>query len=250
MKTIPSQNTFTPYQGREQVTPARGDSNTLTRRPAPLHLGFARKSRAKRLEFRGGVKCNQNTSSISPTPKAGQDLQNTLSPRRHGSSRELESLRIEYQNLFDRSNKLDNKAYITITFCGFMFVFITGLFGSIPLLHMDGAPVHDLMSGLYIAACIAVSVSYVWNLIWFMQLLAPEGIIRLDPDKIAEADLDRCSTHEAERRLISLYRGIINEDLSKLHARCDRFVLGLRYVLLTLILSFVCYGLQILLKIL
>lgn len=29
---------------------------------------------------------------------------------------ELESLRIEYQNLFDRSNKLDNKAYITVTF--------------------------------------------------------------------------------------------------------------------------------------
>ena len=93
---------------------------------------------------------------------------------------------------------------------------------------------HDALTILYISSCIAVSITYVWNLIWFMQLLAPEGIIRLDPDKIAKADLDHCSAHQAECRLIELYRGIINEDLVKLHDRCDRFVKGLRYVLLTL----------------
>ena len=170
--------------------------------------------------------------------------------RRHGSSQELESLRIEYQNLFDRSNKLDNKAYITVTFCGFMFVFITSLFGSLSQIHMTGTVLTDTLMGLYIITCIAVAVSYVWNLIWFMRLLAPEGIIRLDPDKIAGADLDSCSAHEAERRLIRMYRSIINKDLAKLHARCDRFVRGLRYVLLTLILSFICYGLQVLINML
>lgn len=171
-------------------------------------------------------------------------------PKRYGTSKELESLRIEYQNLFDRSNKLDNKAYITVTFCGFMFVFITSLFGSIPQIRFEGVPIHDVMTTLYIIVCIAVAVTYVWNLIYFMQMLAPEGIIRLDPDKIAAAQLDSCSAHEAERKLIALYRGIINEDLEKLHVRCDRFVLGLRYVILTLILSFAAYGLQILLKVL
>ncbi len=30
--------------------------------------------------------------------------------------------------------------------------------------------------------------------------------------------------------------------------RCDRFVAGLRYVIITLVLSFVSYGLQILLR--
>ena len=171
-------------------------------------------------------------------------------PKRYGSSKELESLRIEYQNLFDRSNKLDNKAYITVTFCGFMFVFITSLFGSIPQIRFEGVPVHDFLTVLYIVVCSAVAITYVWNLIYFMRLLAPEGIIRLDPDKIAAAQLDSCSAHEAERRLIALYRGIINEDLEKLHIRCDRFVLGLRYVIVTLILSFVAYGLQVLLKVL
>ena len=163
---------------------------------------------------------------------------------------ELESLRIEYQNLFDRSNKLDNKAYITVTFLGFMFVFITSLFGSLQQIHMQGSPAHDVLTVLYIVVCVAVAVTYVWNLIWSMRLLAPEGIIRLDPDKIAQAKLDTCSIPEAERRLIALYKEIINEDLVKLHTRCDRFVQGLRYVLLTLILSFVCYGLQVFLKML
>ena len=130
-----------------------------------------------------------------------------------------------------------------------MFVFITSLFGSISQIQLSKSGSGSLIMGLYIIVCVAVAVSYVWNLIWFMRLLAPEGIIRLDPDKIAGAELDKCSVHEAERRLIALYRNIINEDLEKLHIRCDKFVMGLRYVLLTLILSFVCYGLQILLQV-
>ena len=48
-----------------------------------------------------------------------------------GSQLELTSLMTEYENQFDRSNKLDNKVYITITFCGFLFVFIIGLFNGI-----------------------------------------------------------------------------------------------------------------------
>lgn len=166
-----------------------------------------------------------------------------------GAEQELESLRIEYQNLFERSNKLDNKVYITVTFLGFMFVFITSLFGSIPELKMNGSAVHDILSVLYIIACIAVSVTYVWNLVYYMRLLAPEHIVRLDPNKIAEQKLDSGTIEEAEYKLIVLYRAIINEDLDKLHLRCDRFVFGLRLVIVTLVLSFVLYGLQMILKV-
>lgn len=165
-----------------------------------------------------------------------------------GAEQELESLRIEYQNLFDRSNKLDNKVYITVTFLGFMFVFITSLFGSIPQLKMSGAAMHDVLSILYIIACIAVAITYVWNLIYYMELLAPEQIVRLDPNKIAAAKLETLPIREAERKLIRLYRRIINKDLEKLHIRCDKFVFGLRYVIVTLVLSFVLYGMQVILK--
>ena len=166
-----------------------------------------------------------------------------------GSHQELESLRIEYQNLFDRSNKLDNKVYITVTFLGFMFVFITSLFGSIPQLDLEGTDTHTVLTILYMLTTLAVAITYVCNLIFFMRLLAPEGIIRLDPDKIAAGKLDTCTESEAEERLIVMYRNIINADLEKLHNRCDSFVRGLRLVLVTLILSFLSYGLQILVRV-
>ena len=169
-----------------------------------------------------------------------------------GSEQELESLRIEYQNLFDRSNKLDNKVYITVTFLGFMFVFITSLFGSIPTqLHMSGSlTLEGILAILYIIVSILVAVTYVWNLIYFMKLLAPEQIIRLDPDKIARVQLETLPIKEAEQKFVLLYRDIINEDLEKLHIRCDKFVDGLHFVIITLVLSFVTYGLQVILRVL
>ena len=63
---------------------------------------------------------------------------------------ELDSLKIEYQNLFDRSNKLDNKVYITITFCGFLFVFITGLFSKISQLPHVGSGLKGAVTVSYI----------------------------------------------------------------------------------------------------
>lgn len=208
-------------------------------------------------ENRGNTR-SENYSGKNTGNQSGSKKHENHNYRRHrsnhesgsgtGSEQELESLRIEYQNLFDRSNKLDNKVYITVTFLGFMFVFITSLFGSIPELHFTGVTVHDVLAVLYLVACIAVAVTYVFNLIYFMELLAPEQIVRLDPDKIAAANLDTLSIRDAEVKLVALYRTIINEDLGKLHFRCDRFVAGLRYVIITLVLSFVSYGLQILLR--
>lgn len=75
------------------------------------------------------------------------------------------------------------------------------------------------------------------------------AVLRLDPDKIKAQKLETIPIQEAECRLIRLYRTIVNEDLEKLHLRCDKFVFGLRFVILTLVLSFVLYGLQMLLRI-
>lgn len=110
------------------------------------------------------MQVTRNSSTISQRSRQESlhaDYSSDPHYRHHGTSQELESLRIEYQNLFDRSNKLDNKAYITVTFCGFMFVFITSLFGSIPLIQLEGQLVHDALTILYISSCIAVSITYV-----------------------------------------------------------------------------------------
>ena len=54
-----------PLEGCGHVTLARGDSNTLRLRRAPLNSGFSRKSREKRLEFRAGLYFNRNISAYT-----------------------------------------------------------------------------------------------------------------------------------------------------------------------------------------
>lgn len=171
-----------------------------------------------------------------------------ISREQSGIFLELDSLIIEYKNLFDRSNKLDNKVYITITFCGFLFVFITSLFGSISRFGNVTGPLDTLLAGLYIISCIAVMVSYGYLLIYFMHLLKPEGIVRMDPDILKQAGLECLSEAEAAEQLIALYRNAIDEDLIKLKKRCDSFTKGLRYVILTVTLAFIAYVLQLLIS--
>ena len=172
------------------------------------------------------------------------DIHNT------GSQLELDSLIREYQNQFDRSNKLDNKVYITITFCGFLFVFIIGLFTGLSQLYRPEAPVETVLSVLYILSCIAVMVSYVYVLVFFMRLLQPEQITRMDPDVLQREHLEEQEEEFSRLRLIALYRQTVNENLGKLKYRCDEFTRGLRLIVPTVLLAFVCYTLQILLQIL
>lgn len=165
-----------------------------------------------------------------------------------GNRLELDSLMVEYRNLFDRSNKLDNKVYITITFCGFLFVFITGLFSGISKITSPYGGLKLVVTVFYIMTCIAVMISYAYLLVYFMRLLQPEQIVRMDPEIMERENLGELSDSEACERLIALYRGIINEDLIKLKRRCDEFTRGLRFVVPTVILAFLNYTFQLILQ--
>lgn len=181
--------------------------------------------------------------------KRAEDLKGAEVPAGVSSRLELDSLIIEYQNLFERSNKLDNKVYITITFCGFLFVFITGLFSGLSQLGGMGGGIKAGITMLYILTCVAVTVCYVYLLVYFMRLLQPEQIVRMDPDILRAAGLETMKEEEACSRLIQLYRDTINEDLVKLKNRCNEFTRGLRFVVPTVILAFAAYGLQLLVQV-
>ena len=167
-----------------------------------------------------------------------------------GSQLELTSLMTEYENQFDRSNKLDNKVYITITFCGFLFVFITGLFNGISKLGKPGNGLQMFVSALYILSCIAVMGAYAYVLVFFMRLLQPEQISRMDPEIMQKEHFEEMEEEAARLRLIELYRATVNGNLEKLHHRCDEFVKGLKFIVPTVLLAFACYALQIVQQIL
>ena len=161
----------------------------------------------------------------------------------------LNSLILEYKNSFDRSNKLDNKVYIVITFCGFLFVFITNLFSGLTRLSVPSGAVPTVLTVLYVGCCLAVMLAYIGVLVFFLALLRPEKIHRMDPEYVQVELLATLPEQEATERLLELYRQTVNENLVRLHNRCDRFTKGLRYVVFTVILAFAAYGVQILLTV-
>ena len=158
----------------------------------------------------------------------------TIPPDLQSQKLVLDSLILEYKNTFERSDKLDNKVYIVITFCGFVFVFITNLFGGLTGLVMPEGTLALLLTVLYVGSCLAVMLAYVLVLVFFLNLLRPERIHRMDP----------------EYMLMELYRETVNDSLGRLHDRCDKFSRGLRYVVWTVGLAFLAYIFQILLKLL
>ncbi|MDY3225519.1 MAG: hypothetical protein SOW84_06565 [Candidatus Faecousia sp.] len=161
----------------------------------------------------------------------------------------LNSLILEYRNSFERSNKLDNKVYIVITFCGFLFVFITNLFSGLTRMPVPAGGLPLVLTVLYISLCLGVMGAYIGVLVFFLSLLRPEQIHRMDPEYVQVELLAALPEQEAVGRLLELYRETVNENLVRLHKRCDRFTKGLRYVACTVILAFAAYGVQILLAV-
>ena len=98
----------------------------------------------------------------------------TIPPDLQSQKLVLDSLILEYKNTFERSDKLDNKVYIVITFCGFVFVFITNLFGGLTGLVMPEGTLALLLTVLYVGSCLAVMLAYVLVLVFFLNLLRPE----------------------------------------------------------------------------
>lgn len=93
----------------------------------------------------------------------------TIPPDLQSQKLVLDSLILEYKNTFERSDKLDNKVYIVITFCGFVFVFITNLFGGLTGLVMPEGTLALLLTVLYVGSCLAVMLAYVLVLVFFPQ---------------------------------------------------------------------------------
>ena len=90
----------------------------------------------------------------------------TIPPDLQSQKLVLDSLILEYKNTFERSDKLDNKVYIVITFCGFVFVFITNLFGGLTGLVMPEGTLALLLTVLYVGSCLAVMLAYVLVLVF------------------------------------------------------------------------------------
>ena len=181
----------------------------------------------------------QNSPKISEKTKKDPPIGNQMT---------LKCLQMEYQNIFERSNKLDNKVYIALTFCGFLFVFITGLFSGISRLQIPTHMAAFIVTGLYILTCIFVMIAYAYALVKFIKLLSPEELVRFEPDFAHQDNLNSSDEERNCAELCEIYIKLVSEDLKKLEHRCHEYTSCLKFIPPTVVLAFAAYVLQILLQ--
>lgn len=154
----------------------------------------------------------------------------------------------EYDHVFERSNKLDNKVNIAITFCGLIFIFITTLIGEFNSFKYPTNSIQLIMVAVYIFFCVGITILYFWVMIRLVYLLMPNELVRIDIENILEKNYYKESCDYLKIFLMTKYSKAIDENNSIIELRFDEYKKCIKIIIIIVITSFVLYFLQGLFK--
>lgn len=154
----------------------------------------------------------------------------------------------EYDHVFERSNKLDNKVNIALTFCGFIFVFITGLFQFIYKFEYPTSVTQLVLIVIYIVLCLIIVISYVHILMKFVSLLTPNELQRVDSSYVLEKNYYENPSGALNIFLATNYCKSINRNNNIIESRFIEYKKCIKSIIPIVIISFVLYFLQILIQ--
>lgn len=120
----------------------------------------------------------------------------------------IESSRLEYEHSFRRAERLDNKVYILLTVCGFIFVLLTGAIYKISVI--DVFDVCDPLIAIYDFVLVLSIVGTVVLLIILILALSGKEYKRYDSFKILEKNL----ISDVDRKTLAKYT-IIKYEVAK-----------------------------------
>ncbi|NFL34504.1 hypothetical protein FDB64_05340 [Clostridium botulinum] len=145
----------------------------------------------------------------------------------------------EYLHAFTRSDKLDNKVYISLTLCGFIFVFIMQLFSSIKEFNYPRNINQIVLIVLYVVICIIAIVLFLYTLVKLTSLLKPMEIQRIEPKFILENNLQKQNNYTVYTFISVKYVETININNDKLEKRFNQYHNCIMAIIAIVILTFV-----------
>ena len=157
----------------------------------------------------------------------------------------LNLCRDEYNHVFERSSKLDNKVNIALTFCGLIFLFITGLFEFIYKFEYPTNTSQLVLVVVYIVLCLIIVISYVFVLMKFVSLLIPNELKRIDASHILNENYHKYPPYGLNVFLATKYSNAINENNKIIESRFVEYKKCIKNIIPIVIISFVLYFLQI-----
>lgn len=134
---------------------------------------------------------------------------------------------VEYEHCIRRSDRLDNKVYILLTVCAFIFVMLTNGIGRIADIRFPHSLCEALIACAYSVLIIIASLCVVSLLKGLIALLASVNIKRFDSSEIMERDMVRADKTRVAKYIISLYeeaRAINNKEIEKRYEALNKCI--------------------------
>ena len=105
-----------------------------------------------------------------------------------GEDVSMEACRNEYDHCIERSAKLDNKVYILLTVCAFLFVMLSEIIKKVGKLKLPDNKVHFIVDGGYIVLLTVNVAVFILLLMELIHLLRGIKLMRFDSAEILERD--------------------------------------------------------------
>lgn len=153
-----------------------------------------------------------------------------------------EIAKTEYEHCVQRSEKLDNKVYILLTVCAFIFAMLTGAIDQIGITHV-GCKNTILILAFYIVLVLNI-LSFLMLIISLIYLLSGVKILRFDSSEILSKNMVTADRNQVIRYVCIKYEKarMHNNDLlekryQKLNASIRRLIVSVVLLLLVSILG-------------
>lgn len=144
----------------------------------------------------------------------------------------------EYEHTLNRSDKLDNKIYISLTFYAFMFVFVKELLDNILKFKYPSDIAQYALVTVYIVICIFTIGLFIYTLLNLVRLLKPMQIEHLNLNFLVENYMQEDSPNVVYSFAFNKYSGYAKENNKKLESRFNKYDKCLDNIFLIVILSF------------
>lgn len=135
----------------------------------------------------------------------------------------FEATKLEYEHCIQRSEKLDNKIYIALTICAFLFVLITDTLKKIAEFNF---PKTAIQLGLIISYALLMATIlgiYTFSVLNLTKLLKGVPLKRFDTLIILERDFPNCNSIACVRYICSKYTDCIKTNNLILEQRFIRY---------------------------
>lgn len=129
-----------------------------------------------------------------------------------GDSFSYEAVRCEYDHCIQRFERLDNKIYIALTICAFLFVLIVDIIKKIEVFSFPQTSIQLLLIIIYSILTTVDLGLFTYSLLTLTILLKSANLLRIEPFIVFEKDLPNETSICCVKYLCSKYIQCIEEN--------------------------------------